>query len=202
MTNLREQLRRQLSFVISSCNAYDTGHREEAIRIGTSARVLFHDTKQSRSLICTLLAKPSVRIRSTCSDVTRPDGHSLDFIGIEPSSGGFRPYLDEVERDEQVDFATWWTREPIMRLFRGAETITRKQLVLAAANKDGGAHVDVNTPSEYDRLESGVGMKVGVRFSTGEERLVILGFANLAALRQIGHEILTSPDITALLEPS
>jgi len=37
------------------------------------------------------------------------------------------------------------------------------------------------------------------RLTTGEEKLVTFRFANLAALRQIGHEILTSDEITALL---
>jgi hypothetical protein len=141
-----------------------------------------------------------LKLRSTCSDITQPHGHFLGFIGMELSSGGFRPYLDEVARDQQVSLTEWWCGEPIMRLLRGDETVTRQQLVLAAANKDGGAHVDSETTSEYERLEAGVGMKAGVRLTSGEEKLITFRFANLAALRQIGHEILTSSELTKLAE--
>jgi len=194
---LKEQLRRQLSFVITSCHAYDRGHREEAIRIATAARVLFHDTPSSRSLVRGHMRLEKIKLRSTCANI---DDHGLGFIGLEPSSASFRPYLDDVVRDEQVDVETWWRREPIMKLMKANEVINRRQLILAASNKDGGAHIDASIPSEYDRLEAGVGIKAGVKFASGERKLVTLRFANLAALRQIGHELLTSHELTALLQ--
>lgn len=194
----KNHLRKQLNFIITSCKAYDAGIREEAIRIAVAARVLFHETSQSHSLIRGHLKVTALKLRSTCSDLSRSNSHFLGFIGIEPSTEQFRPYLDKVDRDEQVDVETWWRSEPIMKLLRNNETITRRQLVLAAANKDGGAHVDLAKPGEYERLEAGVGLKVDVKFASGIRKVVTLKYANLAALRQIGHEILTSRDLNAL----
>jgi hypothetical protein len=53
----REKLREQLSSIANSCAAYDAGHRSEAVRIGTSLRVLLHDTGKSTSLLTHLGAK-------------------------------------------------------------------------------------------------------------------------------------------------
>jgi hypothetical protein len=195
--NFKNELQKQLNFIITSCKAYDSGVREEAIRIALAARVLFHQTKSSSALVLTHLNTPNLRLRSTCDDLTRPNAHFLGFIGLEPSTGQFRPYLDRVTRDEQVAFRAWWEGEPIMKLLKLAETVTRRQLVLTAANQDGGAHVDPGKPTEYERLEDGVGFSVEVVIS-GARKLVKLRYANLAALRQIGHEILTSTEILKL----
>jgi hypothetical protein len=94
----------------------------------------------------------------------------------------------------------WWRKEPIMKLLTNQEMVSRRQLILAAANYDGGAHVDPKKPSDYAWLENGMKIEVDVSFSSGERKRVALRYANLAALRQIGHEILTSSELIALAE--
>lgn len=144
------------------------------------------------------MAASGIRLRSTCSELNSPQRHILGFIGVEPSRQTFRPFFDEVVRDELVSIRDWWSTEPIMKFVITDELITRRQLVMAAANKDGGAHIDSNKPSEYARLENGMGLSLDVQFTSGVRRRVECKFANLAALRQIGHEILTSNELTAL----
>jgi len=61
----REKLGEQLAFIETSCTAYDAGRRSEAVRIGTSLRVLLHDSSRSTSLLMHLGAK-QVPILSTC----------------------------------------------------------------------------------------------------------------------------------------
>jgi len=45
------RLREQLEFVSRSAEAFDEGHKQEAVRIATALRVIFHDTKYSTSLV-------------------------------------------------------------------------------------------------------------------------------------------------------
>ena len=196
--DFKRELQKQLNFILTSCRAYDQGIREEAIRIAVAARVLFHQTPNSHALIRHHTGFNALKLRSTCADLSVPNAHFLGFIGMEPSTEQFHPYLDNVQRDAQVSIDAWWSQEPILKLMQNQETITRKQLILAAANKDGGAHVETSKPGEYERLESGLGFQVDVTFTSGLRKMVTLRFANLAALRQIGHELLTSPDLLAL----
>src|SRR5438552_3447575 len=125
--NLYDQLRRQLNFILTSCRAYDAGISEEATRIAVVARVLFHDTTHSHSLISYHLGRGSIRMRSTTAyPLHTQHRHFLGFIGMAPSVGGFHPYLDNIGRDEQIPLSDWWSIEPILELPSTHETITRK----------------------------------------------------------------------------
>jgi hypothetical protein len=198
------ELRKQLNFIISSCKLYDEGRYEEALRIAVAARVLFHNTKSSKAIIgghyeakglkllSTTMFKPGLPVKNT---------HFMGFIGLYPSIGGFKPILNDGERKEKIPWRDWWSVEPIMALNKTQEHLTRRQLILACANKDGGAHVDEIKPEEYDRLDDGLGIEVVVRFQgkSTKERIK-LRHANLAALRQIGHEILLSEELRNIAE--
>ena len=63
-----------------------------------------------------------------------------------------------------VSFATWWDREIVFAAsLPGQQTLTpmtRKKLVLVAANQDGGAHVDSKLDNIYDQMERGGGLTV------------------------------------------
>jgi hypothetical protein len=192
---LIDQLKRQLNFIITSCQAYDVGHRAEAVRIALAARVLFHDTPSSTSLIVGHLKLDAIKLRSTAMPLTGPNASAVGFIGLEPDTCGFRPFLDDGPRNEQIDLKKWWRVEPILKLRKTSEFVTRQNLVLAAANKDGGAHIAVSKSKEYDRLEAGLGIQAEVGYANGERKIITFRYANLAALRQIGHEILTSSEL-------
>jgi hypothetical protein len=45
---------------------------------------------------------------------------------------------------------------------RTDEVVTRKQIILAAANQDGGAHVDRKKSAEYLRLSDGLSIEVSI----------------------------------------
>jgi hypothetical protein len=98
--DFKNELRKQLNFVITSCRAYDDGVREEAIRVAQVARVLFHQTSQSRALFLSHLTAEKLKLRSTCDDLTRCDSHFLGFMALDPSYGSFTPFLDRVVQDE------------------------------------------------------------------------------------------------------
>ena len=76
----RQRLRQQLSFIENSCAAYDSGETEEAIRVATCLRVLFHQTRNSTSLL-THLNATDVELFSTCP-VYNDISHGTSFEGL------------------------------------------------------------------------------------------------------------------------
>src|SRR5438270_5754896 len=162
---LIDQVRRQLNFILTSCRAYDAVLRAEAIRMAVAARVLFHETTRSTSLILGHFKFREIKLRSTAVPLTEA---AIGFIGLEADTGGFQPPRDDGPRSEQIDLEKWWGVEPILKLRKTNEFITRRDLILAAANKDGGAQVDADRSDEYDRLEAGLGFQIEVGSRDGE----------------------------------
>src|SRR3989338_5194081 len=88
----------------------------------------------------------------------------------------------------------WWG-QAVMVIDR--QRITRKSIVLAAANKDGGAHVDTSLSSEYEALAKDGAVGYFGHVSEGKENYKPIGSAHLVTLRQIGYEVLSSPEFIA-----
>jgi hypothetical protein len=219
MERLRRQLRRQLGFLRQSCEGYDRGDQDEAIRIAVCIRVLLHDPKssrpgrrQSRSILDQLSAK-RIRLLSTVRDVGdwrflpffdglttlipgRGPGPKLNSEGsgsvmFFPKHGGYVP--PETRCPRQVPVQEWW--EQVVYIVGPGKGYTRRDLVLTAADKDGGAHVDEELPPEYERVASlwkAVPLAPGAAVSHPQVHLI--------GLRQFGYEILHSEELIALAE--
>jgi len=71
--DFEKKLDQQLKFLKASISAFDQGDEDEAIRIATILRVLFHDTRNSESLLKHLLLKnrsTSIQLfRNTCQQI-------------------------------------------------------------------------------------------------------------------------------------
>ena len=67
------------------------------------------------------------------------------------------------------------------------KTLTRKDLVLIAANQDGGAHVDPALDDRYDRLSKRNAMGL-IAIEKGQARA--MEGPERAAIRQMAHEVL------------
>jgi len=204
--DFKNQLRRQILFIQNSCRLYDEGHLEEAIRLAVALRVMFHDSKLSTSLLQHLRAK-SIFLLSTADIPKKPQSHNLalvsGFVKIPDArlpifSCEMRPVLDDLKRREFILFQSWWRKEIIIELGDDG-SLNRRDLVLAAANKDGGAHVDTALPLTYDKTRLGAGMELQIDFKTGPTR-VKMPFENVhyASLRQVAYEVLNSPEISKL----
>jgi tetratricopeptide (TPR) repeat protein len=189
--NFNEQFERQLNFLARSCEAFDVGYSDEAIRIAVSLRVLLHDTANSTSLITHLGAQPlkllsTVRRRSFDPSVFAYDGVTR-WTGAGPVAKlglGVEP--------EEVPFQEWWKQ--VLYIPRQGVSITRRTLVLTAANKDGGAHVDASLTPDYEAL-----LSMWVRQSSDVGRdPVPVSDVHLIGLRQLGYEVLHSPQILRL----
>ena len=81
--------------------------------------------------------------------------------------------------------------------------LTRKDIILAAANKDGGAHMDEKLEPNYERLAaSGALGMYASQITVGDGTRVDLPpleNGHLVYLRQMGYEVLNSFDMRLLL---
>jgi hypothetical protein len=189
------KLREQVGFLQRSGVLFDGGFEEEAFRIATALRVLFHDTNKSTSLL-NHIGAASIKMLSTSRGhfdyrdylSTRIDLTSPQPIRMIPMLG---------TRFKAISVDEWWKSETVF-CFGGLKYF-RKHIVLSAANKDGGAHVDSDLEKYYTTLSSGI-FSFGI---TGNLTYVgappfkqgVTQYANnahLALLRQFGHEAVES----------
>lgn len=200
--DFRESLKRQLGFVERSCHAFDVGFHDEAIRIAQCVRVMMHDTKSQTSVLAHLNAK-SITLLSTCLDIAAKvrqfGGRALHFNGMGqletgPHGARYYPKLGGSGMFNHSLPVDQWLNETVFIL--DPDTwVSREGVVLAAADKDGGAHVDAQLTPVYERLiDSG---DLGVFVDEKGSETPITGH-HYVALRQIGHELLSSPDLLRL----
>jgi hypothetical protein len=93
-----------------------------------------------------------------------------------------------------------WYNQTVYVLSHGTDrTISRKDIILTAANKDGGAHVDEKLTPQYESLKQLGGTWTAVEWQLGHEHK-ILHFENIheVILRQMAYELLNSPALVAL----
>jgi hypothetical protein len=151
--DLSAHLSRQLIFLRNSVSAYDNGCVEEAIRIGVVIRVLCHDTQSSVSLLKQMGQKTTLRLATTAKTVPNDFLETTDF-GELMAGMTFSHNLeyDQVPEDSPTILCTDWWEQPVF--IRDKKAYTRKDIVLSAANKDGGAHVD-NPDANLQALQEG-----------------------------------------------
>lgn len=196
---LKEHVKRQLSFLESSAAAFDAGKRQEAVRIATAIRVLVHETKASRSLLGQLAIRDSLKLVST---VELLRGNIVVFEGavathmFSNAPARFLPKLGMGSTRHLMHVQAWW-EQPVW--IAGERRASRRDVVLGAANKDGGAHVDThNVPEAFATLQKGA-------WATGPIVEGVPGPAtpiidhHLAMLRQFAYELLNSEELLALV---
>ncbi len=118
------------------------------------------------------------------------ESYTLGFLGLETHTGEFKPILDNTKRNASLPLDEWWEMEPVLKLLNDKdETVTRKEIILAA-NEDERLPISEEIQAKYARLKAGLGIKTMVRTAAGQDLGIIFQNAHLAALRQIGHELL------------
>jgi len=184
---LEEHLERQLRFLEASSAAFDNGYEDEAVRLSLGVRILLHDTNNSRSLL-SLLSKKNIQFADTAFE---PDSDSvaahggLVFIAMGAMQPRFVAGLDDVPSLRWISFDEWWNAPVFVDQKRNI--LTRKNLVLIAANQDGGAHVDPDLDEAYYELTRNNSFGW---FSVEKNASKPIAGAERAAIRQIAHEVL------------
>ena len=187
-------LKEQIAFMQESAISYDRGFESEAKRLAVVIRVLVHDTSQSTSLLTLLGRKrhmlfydsaskydPRSLAPSNCFTVMKFSANAAEYVAPLDDLSSAR------DKNKKRSFNNWWERLIIYKDNKN-NTFTRKDLVLAVANKEGGAHVDPKLDQQYADLSrfNSLGWKL---FVHGEEK----DFNNtpiLPSIRQIAHEVL------------
>ena len=190
--DLMGYLREQINFLKSSCQSYDNGFESEAKRIAVIIRVLLHDSERSKSLL-TLLRKKNIKFY----DFSWDDNQSISpfagmlMIRMTTKEREFVPFLEmgrpELYTRPKLDFETWW-HKIVVKDYKNNQ-FSRKSLVLAVSNKDGGAHVDAKLNNEYAALTKEHSLGFGFISDNGEFHEVSTK-PELACIRQIAFELL------------
>ncbi|GFO81541.1 MAG: hypothetical protein A49_11680 [Methyloceanibacter sp.] len=125
----------------------------------------------------------------------------LVAISIGPSSVAYLPVLDDIPpiyNWNKVIFDVWWN-QPIV-CDKQRRKMSRKDLVLALANKDGGAHVDPELDEIYASLSRQ--NSLGWEWVSEEGTRDPDSGPELACLRQISHELEKSLRAATDVEPT
>jgi len=184
-----KQLPRQLNYLMNSCENFDEGQHEESVRIAVTLRTLFHDTKKSTSLLKLLGIKNDIKIASTCRPTKVVKQHQYfahDPLTYLDEKKKMKPILATKEEAWFIPVIDWWEKYAIVILVPGV-CVSRKAIVLAAANRDGGTHVGEYT-DEYEYLDQGFWQSGNSWYN--EHQFILL--------RQLAFEVINSPDIRNL----
>jgi len=202
MERYQQELKKQLGFLRNSCRLYDEGEVDEAIRIAVPIRTIIHDTRNSTSLLTHLNAKGLKlwsSIRGAPESAVWYQGMGLhEYWRYGNRAGGsYGPSFDEGPGMLLLPVSEWWNQIVYVFSRRPEEDptgeievtrLSRRDIVLTATNKDGGAHVDEKLTPAYEMLaEDGAVGSFGWK-----EQIFPITKAHLVTLRQIGHEVLRS----------
>lgn len=189
--DLKHELREQLQLLKMSCEAFDKGVEAAGKQIALSLRLLLHLHGRSRALLDLL----GYRSGKFISSAVRLDDDSIlitpPILMMRVSAQGIQwlPHVASSEPSTPVrylPFSEWWL-EPILKDKRG-HTFDRMTLVQHVANTDGGAHVDPDLDAVY--MELSRNNSLGWTF--GPDALPLKGRVELACMRQIAHELLST----------
>lgn len=189
---LKEHLKEQILFLIHSSISFDKGFAGEAKRLATTLRVLLHDTDVSKSLLSQLNYK-NIPFCNTAleyhpenlSPTTGLITTSLDFKGMK-----YLALLDKLSparNSNKISFESWWDKNIVFDDKKN-KPLTRKNLILTAANEDGGAHIDPKLNQAYAALSKLNSLAWACNIN-GEDKNIESNPV-FASIRQIAHEVL------------
>lgn len=194
---LLQKLGQQIGLLVRAIESFDAGHLDEALNMASRVRVIVHHTADlprgsSHSLINQLGLQNALTWVDTAGvvepETTNPlpvSGHypasgltvvQFSSAGIEyvAPSGNYRPSPiltrsgQRTPRGSRIPFEEWWTNI-VIRDTEGNE-FSRRELVLALANKEGGAHVDPVAKADYEALAKSNSLGFSIRIGDEEPR--------------------------------
>jgi hypothetical protein len=203
--DFKAALRDQLTFLCSSCASFDAGNKREAVRIATIVRILLHDSRKSSvSLLTHLGAKESVSLSSSVEGEPHPSAPFMTTMvrttfRVDAEGKGSTVYGAPLDARYLLPMPVdaWWNQ---VVYILGQVRCTRKSLVLDAADKDGGAHVDAALAPDYATIAT-TGERGWWHYKQPNDPdgpSYPVRDIHLFYLRQIGFEVMNSPELLAL----
>lgn len=194
---IEQHLSRHLRFIRTSCDAFDRGDHDEAIRIAVSLRVLMYP--HGGQPLFQQLGRPNLQLISTCPPVDEEDTFcfgSLSSSCIEHKDGVTRafnePNLDSGPYRQSMPWLDWWNQ--LISVVGGIK-MTRGDVVRNAANKEG-AHIAPRPDAGYKSMKAGYAT-FEVEHGDGVVHTLRLEDVHFSDLRQMAHEVLSSPDLAS-----
>ena len=194
---LKDHLRRQLEYLRRSCELFDAGHWDEAVRLAVGIRVLIHDTEKSKSLLRQMSVREQVKLATSFGFSARlPKNFQPTLV--------FPVFASSAESGTSVPFRLpmppilmavneWWEEIVWMQ----ESTLTRKMIILDTANKEGGAHVQATAPGTIQELRQGLSKVTSVKINGVE--VGTPGNYHFILIRQFAHELLNSESLAELV---
>ena len=190
---LKRELVEQLQLLRHSCQAFDGGLVAVAKHISLSLRVLLYHHGQSRALLDQLdlrggrylSSAPPLNPRNLLTEC------NLVLVHVGPTGARYLPIVAASGTPfplQPIPFVDWWNN-PVLKDNRG-RTFSRRELVLNVADTDGGAHVDPELEEAYMAISRE--NSLGWALSVVGENSPLEGRPELACMRQIAHELLTT----------
>jgi hypothetical protein len=201
--DFKAALRDQLTFISTSCGLFDAGNKREGVRIATNVRILLHDTRSAVSLLTHLDAKQRITLSTSVEGEPHPNAVFMTTMvrstfRVEADGKGTAVYGAQLDPKYLLPMPVdaWWNQVVYVL---GKVRCTRKSLVLDAADKDGGAHVDATLAPNYATMAT-TGERGWWHYSQPNDpsNSQPVRDVHLIYLRQIGFEIMNSPDLLAL----
>jgi hypothetical protein len=199
MSDFSENLRTHLSFIARSCELYDQGHKEETLRVAVSLRVMFHDTNRSVSLLKHLQRKDTLHLISTFvsqKSMSAEYGniHWHTVIPVMLTSQGVQAPMTSWPTRAVLLIEDWWQEQIWLE---GSIALSRKDVILSAANQDGGAHIDANPNENTKRVKRGPEVTVAIN---GMPLKGGMGNHHFPLIRQMAYEVLESKELYELVQ--
>jgi len=184
-------LREHVDFLVRATDAYDAGYTSEITRCAVVLRALYH----SPAPFMSWLARADGLQGGFLSTALPRDAEGVGRYGslvITANFDGRSIYfcaLDSAWYGRWVRFADWWN-EPVF-VDEVKKELSRRDLVLAVAAKDGGSNLDPSLAIAYARLAAfesgGVAQDAMANANASTEPVTN---PERAALRQVAHEAL------------
>jgi hypothetical protein len=168
--DVEEALREQVSLLLFYCEGYDKGERALAKPMATTLRLLNHKTATSLPLLEPLglrsghfyrVAPKKVDNKNPASECGLISAYVSDVPGHRKAE--YVAKTPPLALKDRLPYADWWNG-PVLRSSDGI-TMSRRDIVTAVANTDGGAHVDAGVTKLYEAFRTGDLM--GWHFSNG-----------------------------------
>jgi hypothetical protein len=195
--DLKKAFEVQLAALSASCASYDQGADWEAVRMATSVHLLVHDAgRRNTSLLTQLGIKQSLQFIASGYKIDPMNlMASTPLVMIELRAGAeagvrYKARLDATPNElRRLSFGEWWERDKIFQTGKNdksPQSLSRRRLVFALRNKEGGSHYDpVLEDPGYIRVSQ---EPVWMAHSGGKEHPLLQ--LELASMRQVTWELL------------
>jgi hypothetical protein len=196
-------LREHIDFLVRASDAHDAGYTSEITRCAVALRALFHSPAPYLSWLAQADGLHGNFLSTALPRAIEGAGKFGSLVMIANHDG--RPVhfcaLDSSWYVRWLKFSDWWN-EPVF-INDEKKELSRRDLVLAVAAKDGGTNLDPNLGIAYERLlayEAASGVRSVLPNATSSEPVTN---PERAAFRQVVHETLKTlfPTYRKFLSP-